>query len=184
MDREHIIKAVEAQMPAERWRHTLGVVNTAAVLARRYGADPVKADLAAIVHDYAKFWPVDRMEKIIRENGLPQELLNYDKELWHAPVGAYAAERDFGIKDEEILDAVRYHTSGRENMTLLDKVVCLADYMEPGRNFPGVEQIRDLAEDHLDRALLAAFDSTIQFLLSKGKRIFPLTVYARNSLIK
>ena len=89
----------------------------------------------------------------------------------------------FGIHDEEILDAIRYHTSGRDQMTLMDKIVCLADYMEPGRDFPGVDLIRELAERSLEKALVAGFDSTISFLLAKGKRIYPLTILTRNDLI-
>jgi predicted HD superfamily hydrolase involved in NAD metabolism len=183
MDRNKIIAAVKDQMPAKRWEHTQGVMTTAVLLARRFGGDETKADLAAILHDYAKYWPVSKMESIIREQGLPSELLEHDKQLWHAPVAAYVVERDFGITDREVLDAVRYHTSGREQMTLLDKIVCLADYMEPGRDFPGVEHIRQLAESDLDQALVAGFDSTLQFLIVQHKRIFPLTVMARNALL-
>lgn len=183
MDRDQIIAAVKEQMPAKRWEHTQGVMTTAVLLAQRFGGDEAKADLAAILHDYAKYWPVARMESIISEQGLPADLLEHDKQLWHAPVGAYAVERDFGITDTEVLDAVRYHTSGREKMTLLDKIVCLADYMEPGRDFPGVEQIRKLAESNLDQALVAGFDSTLQFLIVQHKRIFPLTIIARNALL-
>ncbi|ANE48932.1 phosphohydrolase [Paenibacillus swuensis] len=183
MTREAMMKAVEGAMPLKRWKHTLGVMETAVTLAQRFGGDPHKADLAALLHDYAKYWPTDRMEAVIREQGLPHELLEFDKELWHAPVGAYAVQRDFGIEDEEVLDAIRYHTSGRADMTLLDRIVCLADYMEPGRDFPGVDRIRELAEENLNLALVAGFDSTIGLLVSKNKRILPSTVEARNSLI-
>jgi predicted HD superfamily hydrolase involved in NAD metabolism len=183
MNREALMEAVRAQMPERRWAHTLGVMETAVLLAQRFGADADKADLAAILHDVAKYWPTAKMEAIIREEGLPADLLDYDKELWHAPVGAFVAERDYGVTDPEVLDAIRYHTSGRENMTLLDKIVCLADYMEPGRDFPGVHNIRELAEHSVEKALLAGFDSTISYLLAQGKRIYPLTLAARNDLI-
>jgi predicted HD superfamily hydrolase involved in NAD metabolism len=183
MDREQLMEAVKSQMPERRWNHTLGVMETAVKLAERYGADPVKADLAAILHDICKFWPVEKQAQIIRDHHLPQDLLEYDKELWHAHAGAYIAQAEYGITDEEILDAIRYHTSGRPEMTLLDKVVCLADYMEPGRDFPGVHNIREIAEHSLEKALVAGFDSTIGFLLSKGKRIYPLTVLTRNDLL-
>ncbi|MDG0812071.1 bis(5'-nucleosyl)-tetraphosphatase (symmetrical) YqeK [Cohnella rhizosphaerae] len=184
MDRELLIEAVKRQMPEKRYRHVAGVVDTAFMLAQRFGGDPDKAWLAALLHDYAKAWPTDRMERIIREQGLPPELLAYDKELWHAHVGAWAVREELGIADEEVLDAVRYHTSGRENMTLLDRIVCLADYMEPSRAFPGVERIRALAETSLNEALVAGFDSTIVHLLEKGKTVFPLTVLARNDLVR
>lgn len=183
MNRDEIYKAVQAQMPEKRWAHTLGVMETAVRLAHQYGADPVKADLAAILHDVCKYWPVERQAQVIREHGLPLDLLDYDKELWHAHAGAMIAKLDYNVVDEEILDAIRYHTSGREAMTMLDKVVCLADYMEPGRDFPAVEHIRELAGHSLEEALVAGFDSTLEFLLSKGKRIYPLTVLTRNSLL-
>jgi len=183
MDRKERMEAVRAQMPEKRWNHTLGVMETAVILADRFGADPEKADLAAILHDVAKYWPVDRMAELMRANGLDPELLEEDKELWHAPVGAFVAERDYGVRDADVLNAIRYHTSGRTGMSKLEMVVCLADYMEPGRQFPGVDRIRELAEHSLERALLAGFDSTVAFLLEKGKRILPLTVLARNDLI-
>ncbi|WP_027091199.1 bis(5'-nucleosyl)-tetraphosphatase (symmetrical) YqeK [Cohnella thermotolerans] len=184
MNREALMEATRSQMPDKRWRHVLGVVETAVELADRFGGDRDKAWLAALLHDYTKAWPTDKMETIIREQHLPQELLEHDKELWHAHVGAWVVRQEHGIDDEEVLDAIRYHTSGRERMTLLDKIVCLADYMEPGRDFPGVNKIRERAQHNLDEALLAGFDSTIQFLVEKGKTIFPLTVLARNDLLR
>ncbi|RCX22667.1 putative HD superfamily hydrolase involved in NAD metabolism [Fontibacillus phaseoli] len=182
--RDQLIGIVSGQMPAKRWKHVEGVMDTAVILAKRFGGDPEKADLAALLHDLAKFWPVDRQEAVIRDNGLNSELLEHDKQLLHAEVGAFISQRDYGIEDREVLDAIRYHTSGRVGMTNLDKIVCLADYMEPGREFPGVERIRELAEHNLEEALIAGFDSTISFLLEKRKAIFPLTVLARNDLIK
>ncbi|MGZ9584969.1 bis(5'-nucleosyl)-tetraphosphatase (symmetrical) YqeK [Paenibacillus marinisediminis] len=184
LSREQLMLAVRSQMPEKRWRHTEGVMQSAVELADRFGEDPVKADLAALLHDVVKYWSTDKMERIIREQGLPSELLEHDKSLWHAPVGAYIAEKEYGVTDMEILDAIRYHTSGRERMTKLDKIVCLADYIEPGRDFPGVDHIRELAKHNLEESLIAGFDSTISFLLLKHKRIFPLTIIARNSLIE
>lgn len=183
-NRDELIAAVSSQMPAKRWEHTIGVMETAVILAKRYGADPVKAELAAILHDVAKYWPIQKLHQMMVEHALSEELLHYDKQLWHAEVGAFVAEHEYGVTDAEVLDAIRYHTSGRVGMTLLDKVVCLADYMEPGRDFPGVNNIRELANHSLEGALAAGFDSTIGFLLSRRQIIFPLTVLARNDLIK
>ncbi|WP_410512225.1 bis(5'-nucleosyl)-tetraphosphatase (symmetrical) YqeK [Paenibacillus sp. BR2-3] len=182
--REALIEAVSAQMPDKRWKHTLGVMESSVKLADRYGADPQRAETAAILHDLAKYWAVDRMRKIIEDNGLSQELLLHDKQLWHAEVGAFVAEREYGIVDREVLDAIRYHTSGREGMGLLEKIVCLADYIEPGRDFPGVDQIRKLAKASLEEGLIAGFDSTIRLLLEKRRIVFPLTVLARNDLVR
>ncbi|UQZ35597.1 HD domain-containing protein [Paenibacillus sp. PK3_47] len=183
-NREALIEAVSAQMPDKRWQHTLGVMQSSVKLAGRYGADPDRAETAAILHDVAKYWPVERMKEIIERNGLSQELLNYDKQLWHAEVGAFVAAQEYGITDEEVLGAIRYHTSGREGMTLLEKIVCLADYIEPGRDFPGVDEIRRLSEVSLEEGLIAGLDSTISLLLQKRRIVFPLTVLARNDLVR
>jgi predicted HD superfamily hydrolase involved in NAD metabolism len=183
MNLEHMISQVQKQMPAMRWNHTVGVMATAVKLAERFHGDVQKAELAALLHDYCKYWAIDRQRQVMREQQLSSDLLDYDKQLWHAPVAAFVVKAELGIANEEVLDAIRYHTSGRENMTQLDKIVCLADYMEPGRDFPEVNNIRKLAEDSLDKALIAGFDSTISFLISKGERIYPLTLIARNSLI-
>jgi predicted HD superfamily hydrolase involved in NAD metabolism len=174
MDRKGILNSVKDRLPQKRWEHVLGVMETAVILAERFGANPVKADLAAI----------PQLEQVVIEQDIQGDLLRYDRQLLHAHVGAYVAEAEYGIGDLEILDAIRYHTSGREQMTILDKVVCLADYMEPGRDFPGVDEIRKLAEISLDHALIAGFDSTITYLVSKNKLIYPLTIIARNSLIE
>jgi len=183
MNREPLKESVRSQMPAARWQHTLGVVETSIRLAARYGADPDKAELAAILHDCCKSWPVDRQAAVIREHALSEDVLQYDKELWHAIAGAWVAEKEYGVNDPEVLDAIRYHTTGRAGMTLLEKVVCLADYIEPGRDFPAVNNIRELAEHSLEKALVAGFDSTIHFLLDRGKKIYPLTVLTRNALL-
>ncbi|MBC8079835.1 MAG: bis(5'-nucleosyl)-tetraphosphatase (symmetrical) YqeK [Gorillibacterium sp.] len=178
-----LMEAVRRELPFKRWEHTLGVMKSAKELAHKYGADIDKAELAGLLHDYCKYWPTERQRLVILESNLPNELLSYDKPLWHAPVGAYVVSQEFGISDEEVLNAVRYHTSGRVGMTLLEKVVCLADYMEPGRVYPEVEVIRSLAETSLEKALIAGFDSTIHYLLTKGEKIYPLTLLSRNALI-
>ncbi|MFO7263126.1 MAG: phosphohydrolase [Bacillaceae bacterium G1] len=184
MEREAILAAVRNMLTEHRFRHTLGVAETAKQLAARFGADVEKAELAGILHDCAKYWPEDEMKAIIRqEPELPDDLLDYDKELWHAPVGSILIQREFGIQDPDIIAAVRYHTSGRVGMTVLEKVICLADYIEPNRNFPGVEDIRALAEQDLDQALATALGGTIRFLIQQHKRVYPLTLLAYNDLL-
>lgn len=183
MKRDEWLNEVKSQMPERRWQHTLGVIQSSVELARLYGADPVKADMAALLHDVAKYWPVEKQRGLIEREGRSLDLLQYGKSLWHAEAGAIYAEKELGIADPEIIGAIRYHTSGREQMTLLEKVVCLADYIEPGRDFPGVEQIRLIAETSLEKALLAGFDQTIAYLMETSQKIFPITVRARNALL-
>lgn len=184
MDRQTMLDRVRMEMPERRWRHTEGVMTAAIELAKQYGEDPERAELAAILHDVAKFWPTDRQGSIIRDKGLCSDVLAYDKELWHAVVGAWVAEHEYGVTDRGVLDAIRYHTSGRRSMTRLEKIVWLADYIEPGRDFPGVDVIRAISYKCLDKAMLAGMDATIRFLMDKGKRIYPLTIEARNGLIE
>ncbi|MFF2447628.1 bis(5'-nucleosyl)-tetraphosphatase (symmetrical) YqeK [Neobacillus sp. NPDC058068] len=184
MEREEALKVVKEQLTEHRYQHTLGVMETAVLLARQYGADEQKAELAAIFHDYAKFRPKDEMRAIIADQGFPQDLLEFNAELWHAPVGAYLVEKEAGITDGEILAAIRYHTSGRIGMTLLEKIIYLADYIEPGRHFPGVDEVRAIAKENLDQALIKAVQNTILFLLKKNQTVYPDTFYTYNDLIK
>ncbi|AKP47885.1 MULTISPECIES: bis(5'-nucleosyl)-tetraphosphatase (symmetrical) YqeK [Bacillus] len=184
MKREKALKIVKEQLTEHRFQHTLGVMETAIKLAAKYGADEKKAELAAIFHDYAKFRPKEEMKQIIIEQAMDPKLLQFNAELWHAPVGAYLAKTEAGIEDEEVLDAIRYHTSGRPDMTVLDKVIYLADYIEPGRQFPGVDEVREMAERNLDEALIQALKNTIVFLLKKNQPVFPDTVDTYNHLVK
>lgn len=184
MEREQALQKVRDQLTEHRYQHTIGVMETAIVLAERFGADPRKAELAAIFHDYAKFRPKEEMRQIIVEQNMPAELLQYNSELWHAPVGAYLAEIEAGVTDQEVLDAIRYHTSGRIGMTLLDKIIYLADYIEPGRHFPGVEEVRQMAREDLDKALIQSMKNTIQFLMKKNQPVFPDTFNAYNSIVQ
>jgi predicted HD superfamily hydrolase involved in NAD metabolism len=182
-NRNDMMEQVKSQMPAKRWAHTVGVMESSVILAERFGGDREKAELAALLHDYCKYWPVDKQREALVANGAEEDLLDYDKSLWHGPAAAAILPEIIGVTDLEVLDAVRWHTSGRAGMTILDKIVCLADYIEPGRDFPGVNKIRELAEHSLEQALLAGFDSTISFLLQQGQRIYPLTIVSRNALI-
>ncbi|MFY0546252.1 bis(5'-nucleosyl)-tetraphosphatase (symmetrical) YqeK [Brevibacillus sp. H7] len=182
-NREALLVRVQAQMHDKRYQHTLGVAETARRLAERYGADPDKAELAGYLHDYCKCWPVEKMRDILVRHDMPEELLNGEKELWHAFAGAIVIQTELGVTDPEILQAVRYHTTGRAGMSLLEKVVCVADYIEPNRNFPGVEQIRSLAQQDLNAALAEALGGTIRFLIEQRKTVYPLTLTAYNDLV-
>jgi predicted HD superfamily hydrolase involved in NAD metabolism len=184
MDREIALQTVKVQLTDHRYQHTIGVMETAIDLAKRYGVDVKKAELSAIFHDYAKFRPKDEMKQIIINQGMEQQLLEFNSELWHAPVGAFLIEKEVGLNDEEILDAIRYHTSGRVGMSLLDKIIYLADYIEPGRRFPGVDEVRDLAKDNLNQALIQALKNSIQFLMKKNQPVYPDTIYTYNDLVK
>lgn len=183
MNRDQALAIVKEQLTEHRYVHTIGVMETAIELTDRYGGDLKKAETAAIFHDYAKFRSKEEMKQIITEQKMAPDLLIHSPELWHAPVGAYLVKKEAGIEDAEILDAIRYHTSGRENMTLLDKIIYVADYIEPGRIFPGAEEVRKIAETDLNQALIASMKNTILFLLKKNQPIYPQTLQSYNYLV-
>lgn len=182
MNRREALQIVKKHLPEHRYIHTIGVTDTAITLAKQYGADEKKAEIAGVFHDYAKYRPKQEMIDIIHAENLPKDLLLYSSELWHAPVGAILVKKEIGITDEEILDAIRSHTTGRAGMTTLEKVVLLADYIEPNRSFPGVDEVRELAKQDLDKATIVSIQNTIQFLLNKNELIYPKTIETYNDL--
>ncbi|MDA7026868.1 bis(5'-nucleosyl)-tetraphosphatase (symmetrical) YqeK [Bacillus sp. CLL-7-23] len=184
MKRDEALACVKKQLTEARYTHTIRVMETAIELANRFGADVNKAEIAAIFHDYAKFRPKEEMKQMIISEGEALDVLDFHPELWHAPAGAILVKKEAGITDEDVLSAIKYHTSGRPNMTLLEKVIYVADYIEPGRSFPGIEEVRTLAETNLDLALIQALKNTIIFLLTKNQAVFPMTIATYNTLIK
>lgn len=183
MNQSEALAIVKEHLTEHRYQHTIGVMETAILLARQYAVDEKKAEIAAIFHDYAKFRPKEEMKQIILAEKMAPELLQYNSELWHAPVGAFLVEKEVGIADMEILNAIKYHTSGRVGMSILEKIIYLADYIEPGRQFPGVEEVRELAKKDLQLALIRAVQNTISFLMNKNQPIFPDTFHTYNDLI-
>jgi len=169
----------------KRYIHSVGVSETAVKLALRYGADVEKARLAGFLHDCAKGYSLDAALDKCEKAGLSvSDIDKTSTALLHAPLGAWVAENEFGIKDGEILHAISVHTVGGENMTLLDKIIYLADLIEPSREFEGVEKHRRLAFEDIDRAMLYALDESIVFNVRKGVLLHPMTVIARNGIIE
>ncbi|EIT85244.1 metal dependent phosphohydrolase [Fictibacillus macauensis ZFHKF-1] len=182
MERKKALEIVKEQLTEHRYVHTLGVMETAIALAERYGADRKKAEIAAIFHDYAKFRPKEEMRRIVIQQKMDETLLHYGTELLHAPVGAYLVEHEVGITNQEILSAITNHTTGAVDMPLLDQIIFLADYIEPGRNFPGVDEVRALAQEDLEVACIAALRNTVTFLMKQQQLIFPATIETYNHL--
>jgi predicted HD superfamily hydrolase involved in NAD metabolism len=185
MNKEEALHEVKNLLPEKRYQHTLGVVESAIDLANRYGGNVERAEMAAILHDIAKFFPVDVLRGFIESHKeIQNDVLSYHPSLWHAPVGAFYVKEQFNIDDQDILDAITYHTTGRQGMTLLEKIVFLADYIEPGRKFPGVDEVREMAETDLDLAVAKALANTTLFLVENYKQVYPDTISAYNDLIK
>lgn len=180
ISREELVSKVQAQMSEKRFRHVLGVEQAALQLAEKYGASMEKASIAALTHDYAKERKDAEFQETIRHDGLDPELLNWGNEIWHGIVGANLVQRELGITDEEILQAIRLHTTGAAEMTLLDKVIYVADYIEPGRSFPKVEEARKIAFEDLDMAVSYETKHTLSYLVKKEATIYPKTIETYN----
>ncbi|WP_018133583.1 bis(5'-nucleosyl)-tetraphosphatase (symmetrical) YqeK [Effusibacillus pohliae] len=181
MTEEQIREKVQSALSPKRFRHVEGVVQTADRLARLHGTDPDHARLAAWLHDYCREWPKEKLLQTAKQHSV-NEMFFEVTELLHGHIAAAIAPEEFGIADEDVLNAVRFHTSGRPNMSLLEKVVFLADAIEPGRDYPAIAEIRKLAEEDLHMALALSFDNTIEYLIRRQQPIFPLTVVARNEI--
>ncbi len=171
---DKVAKKVAKRLPEKRFAHVERVVEMAGQLADRHGVSRQRAELAAYLHDVAKFMDKEEMKALILEHGEDEGVLHYHHELWHAPAGAVIARETFGIEDEGILNAIRYHTTGRAEMTSLEKIVYIADLVEKGRVFPGVETLRQLAETApLDDAMASSIRHTIAFLIEKRAAVYP-----------
>lgn len=167
-----------------RYVHSLGVMKEAVKLSHIFQCDEEKAAVAGLLHDCGKFQDKDELLKKAYDFGIIQkDACTVFSELIHGALGAEIAKKEFNITDEDILNAIRYHTTGKENMTLLEKIVYISDYIEPGRDFPGVDEIRRLAYENLDLAILKAMDNTLKYIIDKGFYIHPDTINARNYLI-
>ncbi len=169
----YAIKGVKEALALEnpsRKAHTLRVAKLAAELAQRYKIDEKKTLLAALLHDCTKNVPLDSplLKGFTLEKPVPPAVV-------HQFAGAYLAEQRFGVKDEDVLNAVRYHTSGRPNMSTLEKIVFLADLLEEERCYPGVERLRELLREDMDKCLLTSLEETISYLKREGKEVYRLT---------
>lgn len=184
LSKEEMKSYLKEHLTESRYKHTLGVVETAIRLAEIYKVDKNKAEIAALAHDIAKNMTIYDLKDIINENNIK---LSYDEEktpeLWHSIISPILGREIFGIEDEEILSAMRWHTTGKENMSKLDKIIYMADMIEPGRNFPGVDLIRKESFADLDKGLLQGLTHTIKYLLDKGFPIDINSIKARNYLL-
>ncbi|WP_422389703.1 bis(5'-nucleosyl)-tetraphosphatase (symmetrical) YqeK [Candidatus Enterococcus dunnyi] len=180
LKREELMQKVQMRMSERRFLHVLGVEETAVALAAKYGASEERASIAALTHDYAKERPDEEFELIIQRDGYDPELLAYGNAIWHGLVGASMVERELGIEDEEILQAIRLHTTGAAEMSLLDKIIYVADYIEPGRDFPGVKEARELSLLDLDKAVAYETKHTLMHLIEKEQKIYPKTIETYN----
>lgn len=170
---------VKKRINEKRYTHSMNTAIEAAALAKKYGADENKAYIAGLLHDAAKGLPSSSLISIAAENGVEvDEYEMNNPELMHGKIGAAIVSRELGIKDEDILSAIKWHTTGHENMSLLEKIIYLADIIEPGRNFPETEALRKLAYKDIDEAMLKGLWHVMGFVKEKGLTLHPNSVLA------
>lgn len=183
MKYEQAKKLVKKNLSEKRYTHTKNVKKMAVKLAKRWGADPEKAALAAILHDAAKELPKDRQLQIFAENAIIAENAPMrPTSVWHGIAAAILCETEWGVHDPEVLSAIRCHTTGKPGMSLLDKIIYMADMTSAERDYPGVEALREEEFEDLDMALLHALKRTIDFVKEKGGRLDDQSVAAYEDL--
>lgn len=179
-----IVEYLSQNLNNQRFEHSLRVKETCISLAKHYNIDVEKASRAGLVHDCAKNLKNNEIINILEKNGYNiDEMFVGNSNIMHGLVGSIIAEKVMDIQDKEVLNAIAYHTTGRANMSILEKLVYLADYIEPMRNFNGVHELRKLAYENLDEALLLSFNNTIKYVIDRGQLIHKDTIEARNYIL-
>lgn len=172
-----IKKKLSNKLKKDRFEHSIGVMYTAASLAMRYGEDIQKALTAGLLHDCGKYGSSSDQIKLCHKYRifLTESELSVPA-LIHAKLGSYLAEHKYGIHDTDILNAILYHTTGRPDMTIMEKIIYIADYIEPNRKeIPGLSDIRRIAFENIDRAVYLSSKGTLRYLEKGGKTADPIT---------
>lgn len=169
----------------KRFNHSLGVMETAVQMAKHFGADVQKTAVAALLHDCAKNYSKAEMFELCDRFGvLLDDICKASTGLIHGFLGAEIANKYYGVSDPEIYDAIYYHTIGKPNMSLMTKIIYIADGIEPARHYEGVDLIREMVYEDIDRALILQIDYTIRSVISRGALIHTNTIDTRNFYLK
>ncbi len=175
---------LKKSLPLKRYKHSLGVYETALKLAEAHGINKDKVGVAALLHDCGRQIPSRESLDKMAELGLKVDLIEAAQPvLLHAKLGVYYARNKYGVTDREILDAIRYHSTGINNMTPVAMVVYLADLLEPSRDFSGIEELRKLAMKNMEEAMIFAYSKTIRYLLEYDLLIHPDCIAGYNQLV-
>lgn len=181
---DEIRDKLQGTLSPKRFNHSLGVMETSVKLASLFGVDVKKAELAGLLHDCAREFKNEEVLKLCKEHNIEvDDVCEREPKLLHGPVGAVVARKEYGIEDEEILGAIYCHTTGRKNMNALDKIIFLADYVEPGRDFAGVEKVREVVFEDLDKGMVVSLISIIKHLAKKKQLIQKDTIDTWNFII-
>lgn len=177
-------KLIKGRMGEKRYRHSVNVSKEAVRLAEKYGADVQKAKIAGILHDVTKETPFDEQLKIITDSGIIlDDVQKNSQKLWHSLSGSIFVQRELGIDDEDIINAIKYHTSGRADMSLLERIIFIADFTSEERDYDGVEIMRKKADESLEEAMAFGLAYTIADLASRNLPIHPNALEAYNQIM-
>lgn len=175
---------LQVNLSEKRLRHSISVSETAVALATKHGEDIEKSRIAGLVHDCAKNMKSSELIKMASEHGIYiDEVSQHNPSILHGLVGSIIAREVMGICDQDILSAITYHTTGREGMSLLEKIIYIADYIEPLRKISGIEELRSLSYVDLDKAVIKSLENSIEYVISKNELLQLDTVGARNYLL-
>ncbi len=171
-------KMLKNDLSRKRYLHSIGVCNTSACLAMRYGCDIKKAYAAGLLHDCAKGLSEEKMLQLTERSGIElSEIERENPELLHAKAGSVVAAEKYDVDDKEILNAIRFHTTGKPDMTMLEKIVFTADYIEPNRDgIPCLDEIRQMSFTDIDAAVAMICKNSIDYLKRKNRMIDPITI--------
>ncbi|MBS4761113.1 bis(5'-nucleosyl)-tetraphosphatase (symmetrical) YqeK [Carnobacteriaceae bacterium zg-ZUI252] len=181
--RHKIVSTLQGELSSKRYVHVLRVEEKAITLAKQYGVDVAQCQLAALLHDLTKEWTMEQYKEAVEKYQLDGAMLSYGSEILHGPVAACVCGEWFGVTDDVVCEAIAYHTIGKEDMSDVAKVLFVADYIEDGRTFEGVDEARRLANENLDEAIAYKLQQTLAYLANKGLRIYPDTVLAYNAWV-
>jgi len=181
LSRDSIINRVSGALSEKRFSHVLRVEQKAIELAEIYEANIEKISIAALTHDFAKEQPDQEMRDTIISENMDLELLNYGNNIWHGPVGAVLVEKQLRVSDDEILEAIKNHTIGSPSMGMVEKIIYVADYTEPSRNFEQAETARQKSKESLDQAVSYITRQTIKQLVENKEKIYPMAIETYNA---
>lgn len=181
--RDELLLKLKESMSKKRFYHVLGTQETAIQLAKRFGADVEKSSIAGLVHDYAKERSNEEMIQVIVENHLDEDIIPFGNQIWHGVAGVILIEKELGVTDGEILHAISVHTTGSLNMSLMDKIIYVADHIEPHRHFEGVNEVRQMAEVNLDKVVKYETKHTLLRLIKENRAIYPKTIDTFNRYV-
>jgi predicted HD superfamily hydrolase involved in NAD metabolism len=174
---------VAAQLTDSRYQHCLRVEQTARKLAEANGVDVELAGIAGLLHDYAKQRDDATFINLIKSRGMAPDLVAYGNGVWHGYVGAELIKDELHIYNEAILNAVRLHTVGAPYMTKLDQIIFMADFIEPARDFPGVDEARKATAESLAAGVRFQIQHTLAYLIQKGAPVYPQTLATYNAWV-